>query len=108
MADPYDEFDFTPTEALVLEVLTARYRLGNNSWTFEARSNGAIQKLAARGLVNSKSASVEKATLVWLTEDGIAIMLANKYRSPIKFSKLKKLQKELRARAKAALKESNY
>jgi len=100
MATTYDDFDFTPTEALILEVLAARYRLGNKTWTFESRSNASLKKLADKGLLNFNSASTEGASLVWLTDLGVAILFPNKYSSPVKFSELKKIQKELRKKAK--------
>lgn len=97
----YDEYDFTPTQALILEVLTARYRLGNTSWSLESKVNKSLMGLQEKGFVDFKSASVENASLVWLTDAGVALMFSNKYRSPVEFSRLEKIQRKLRKRAKA-------
>lgn len=101
--DTYESFKFTPTEALVLEVLTARNRLGENVWTLEARLNQTLAKLEARDLIGYKSASVEGYSLVWFTDAGVALMLERKYNGPLKFSELKDHQKSLRKRAQRFL-----
>jgi hypothetical protein len=95
----YDDYNFTPTEELILEVLTARVRLGNNVWTMSNRNKQAFEKLVAKDLIEYKSASVEGHVLVWLTETGEKLLFKNKYNSPVKFSELKDLQKKLRKNA---------
>lgn len=106
MADPiedaYEAFHFTPTEDLIIEVLTARTRLGNQVWTFESRNNKALNQLEVRGLVGYKSASVEGYSLVWFTADGIKLMFGNKYHTPIPYESLKQHQKDLKKRARSA------
>jgi hypothetical protein len=99
MAKSYSDYNFTPTEDLVLEVLTARTRLGEDVWTLSSRNNQALDKLEAKGLVGYKSASIEGYSLVWLTNDGVKLLFKNKYRAPVKFSELKERQKTLRKAA---------
>lgn len=95
-----EEFKLTPTEHLVLESLTARYRLGENSWTFVATANKALISLEEKGLVNWKSSSIENHSLVWFTNKGKALMLARKYTPVTGWKKLKKVNKALRKEAK--------
>ena len=77
----YNSYSFTPTEELVLEVLAARYRLGEICWTFSSRQNAALDKLAVKKLIHWKHGVVENSSLVFLTDTGKAVMLARKYRS---------------------------
>lgn len=60
----------TPSEDLVLEVLVARYRCGESTWTFERRHRRVAERLAERGLVGWQSGIVENTILVWLTDAG--------------------------------------
>lgn len=75
----YGEHKFTPTEALILEVLAARYRLGETCWTFNSQNSVALDKLELKGLVTWKHGVTEHSALVWLTDEGKALMLSNKY-----------------------------
>lgn len=95
----YKKLHFTTTELLILEVLTARARLGNKNWTFESRNATALCSLETRGLIDYKY-SYRRSTLVWLTDAGVALMLKEKYHTPVPFTKLQKLQRQLRKRAK--------
>ena len=61
---------YTPTEYLVMEVLAARYRLGESCWTFPSRVRPALRALQERGFLEWKSGSVERTSLVWLTQAG--------------------------------------
>lgn len=83
-------YTYTPTESLILEVLTARWRLGEHAWTFQSRLKPQLEQLERRGLIGYKSASVEHAYLVWFTEQGYnAYVKSSKYRPPI-FEQLSK------------------
>lgn len=97
----YSFYKFTPTESLVLEVLTARYRLGQNLWTFGTDIVPALNRLEEKKLIDWKSGIVENTTMVWLTDLGQAVLFKNKFEIP---SGLKKRQKELRKTAKTVAK----
>ena len=73
----------TPTQDLVMEVLAARYRLGEECWTFPANRRPAVQYLAEKGLVTWKEGIVERTVLVWLTEAGRARYVTEGYTPPI-------------------------
>jgi hypothetical protein len=62
--------DLTPTEYLVMEVLAARHRLGEATWTFPTSLRPAVTRLAQRGLVWWKRGVVEHTVLVSLTNVG--------------------------------------
>lgn len=83
----------TPTQDLILELLAARYRLGEQAWTFDSRHSGVADQLGALGLVWWKRSVVEKTILIGLTEKGRAEALGDDYVSPVK-----KLQAECDAR----------
>jgi hypothetical protein len=61
--------DFTPTESLILDVLVARFRLGDTLWTFETRNLPALRKLEAKGLIHTNSG---------VTENTVRASLSNK------------------------------
>lgn len=83
---------FSPTEELILEVLAARYRLGENNWSFHKRFKSKIDFLAQRGYVNYKASSVENFLLVSFTDKGKEECLHYDYNPPIlkKYKKKKK------------------
>lgn len=74
---------FTATEDLFLEVLTARYRLGERLWTFEARHKKTARSLEEQGLVWWKSGIVERTIMVGLTDLGKKELLSADYVPPI-------------------------
>jgi len=80
-ADEKDEVVFSPTEELVGEVLVARYRLGEKSWTFKNNALTAIRKLYDKGYVEYKKGTPASPdhTLVWLTDKGRKEFLSYKY-----------------------------
>lgn len=96
----YSDYNFTPTEMLVLETLTARYRLGENVWTFTSKVNKTLGSLETKGVVNWKSAPVENHSLAWFTSEGKALMLRNSYAPREGWGSLKKHNKKLRKEAK--------
>ncbi|MEO3931351.1 hypothetical protein WMO79_00865 [Micrococcaceae bacterium Sec7.4] len=59
---------FTPTEELILDVLVARYRLGDAMWNFEARNMATLRKLEEKGLIHANSGVVENTVNAWLTD----------------------------------------
>lgn len=78
----YSSYDFTPTEELILEVLTARYRLGEKSWTFKSNVNKALTKLENKQLIFWKTAGDGNTSLAFFTPLGKALMLSTKYYNP--------------------------
>ena len=65
----------TPTEDLMMEVLVARFRLGERMWTFDSNQTFIARRLEAKGMVGWKSGIVEKSILVWMTDEGKAIYI---------------------------------
>lgn len=60
-----------PTQYLIMEVLAARYRLGDYAVVLPATVGGSITKLAARGYVDYESGIIDHTLLVWLTDEGL-------------------------------------
>lgn len=69
-----------PTQYLVLDVLAARTRLGDPTWTFPNSVRPALKALAADGLVGYKSAPIGGHQLAWLTEAGRPAAISNRHR----------------------------
>lgn len=57
--------DLTPTEHLVLDVLSARRRLGENLWTFPAQLTPTLRRLESKGYIGWKGGIVEHTCLAW-------------------------------------------
>lgn len=72
----------TPSEDLVLEVLAARYRLGENAWTFKTRHGKALSGLVSKGLVWTKPGVIHQTLLAALTDEGRAAVLSPTYVPP--------------------------
>lgn len=64
----------TPMEYLVLDVMVARYRLGDDSWTFPSTFRPVLQRLNERGYLDHKSGVVYQTRLAWLTVEGAEFM----------------------------------
>lgn len=90
----------TPTEDLCLEVLIARYRLGEPCWTFESRHKPALHKLQSRGLVTVMHGIVENTCRASLTEEGKKEYLSGSYEAPVIKELKKKLKKKKRKKKK--------
>lgn len=74
----------TPSEDLAIDVLMARYRLGERLWTFESRHKKTLEGLAEKGLVNVMHGIVEKTVRASLTKKGYEEFLAgSSYVSPL-------------------------
>lgn len=82
MADKFDTFTLPPTQQLVLEVLAARLRLGEPTWTFSTRMRAALEALEAGGWIGWKEGVVHATANVWLTEAGRHAALDPNYRPP--------------------------
>lgn len=77
----------TPTQNLLLEVLAARYRLGEHLWTFEARHAHQLEKLADLELVDVLSGVSEGTVRAMLTEKGREEVLSDSYTPPQRHEK---------------------
>lgn len=73
----------TPTEDLLIEVLAARFRLGERLWTFDTSTRKAALKLESKGLINLMHGIVEKTYRASLTEAGKALVIDASYSSPL-------------------------
>jgi hypothetical protein len=61
----------TPSQELVIEVLTARYRLGETFWTFSTKHSKAIRGLEDAGHVHAHSGGTENTLRVALTSSAL-------------------------------------
>ncbi len=75
--------ELPPTQYLVLEVLAARYRLGEPYWTFPNRVRPAVGALIEEGLVSEHSGPVEGSFQVRFTDDGLKEALGAGYVTPV-------------------------
>lgn len=91
----------TPTQELVLEVLAARYRLGERHCRVgcHSRCRPAVNALANQGLVGTKGGIVEHTVLAWLTDAGLKRVLDDDYVPPIlkdkRLTEIRQLQRRL-------------
>lgn len=70
------------TQSLVLEVLAARCRLGEQVWPFPNRAKQALDALARVGLVGHQGGIVEGTRNAWLTDKGRTAVLSDTYMPP--------------------------
>jgi hypothetical protein len=70
-------------QALVLEVLAARWRLGETSWTFAGTCRPALEALRRRGLAGWKPGTAPRTVTGWLTERGRGTVLAEDRQPPV-------------------------
>ncbi|AER47533.1 hypothetical protein CL96_gp107 [Mycobacterium phage Firecracker] len=77
--------NITPTAELILEVLAARHRLGEQFWTFPSRRaiRKASRELAEAGLVWVDTAPTPGSFRVGLTEQGKLACIDPKYTPPV-------------------------
>lgn len=61
----------SPTRELILDTLAARWRLGENLWTFDSRLKPQLDWLAEQGLVWTMHGIVEKTLRAGLTDAGL-------------------------------------
>lgn len=73
----------TPTEYLMMEVMTARYRLGEWYWSFPSSLRPAARRLEARNLASWKGGILEKTILVSISDLGKDVFLSDTYVPPI-------------------------
>lgn len=78
-----DSAGLSPTETLILELLIARYRLGEALWTFDATVRKQVRSLASKGYVHELNGIVERTVRARLTDEAIAQFLSYDYVPPI-------------------------
>lgn len=71
-----------PTQYLLLEVLAARYRVGETYWAFPDRVRPAANKLEADGLIWLRSGPAPDCFEARFTDAGRAACLSHPYVSP--------------------------
>jgi hypothetical protein len=82
MTSPVDVDALPPTQYLILDVLTARMRLGEQFWTFPDRLKPAARALEEAGLVWTRSGPAPHAFQVWPTAAFQTMVDASDYRTP--------------------------
>jgi len=78
----FDVGALPPTQYLILEVLGARHRLGENLWPFRSTLAPALRALEQLGLVWTMHGSVENTIRAGLTESGTEAVLSCTYTPP--------------------------
>jgi hypothetical protein len=71
-----------PTQYLILEVLAARRRTGERTWTFPDRLRRQIDNLSWLGLVGWKFGVAQRSVQAWLTAAGQSAILSPNYQPP--------------------------
>lgn len=71
-----------PTQYLILEILAARYRLGEEIWPFPTTVAGALSKLEHAGLIQRMSGTTPKTIRALFTEAGKQVALSESYKAP--------------------------
>lgn len=74
--------DLPPTQYLIMEVLAARHRTGEHTWTFPTRLRPHLRHLATAGLIDWKAGTVHGTALAWLTDTGRSQALGADYTPP--------------------------
>lgn len=72
-----------PTETLILELLIARFRLGEVLWTFDSNVRKQIGSLAQKGYVHEMNGIVPNTVRARLTDEAIGMYLSFDYVPPI-------------------------
>lgn len=74
------DFDeLPPTEQLCLETLAARFRLGEDIWTFKSNVTKALESLEDKGYVFVVHGVIPKSIRARLTPEGVRVMLDESY-----------------------------
>jgi len=71
------------TQLLVLEILAARDRLGESTWTFTDRCRPALRALEDAGLAGWKNGVAQHTVRAWLTDLGRSGVLSGRYIPPV-------------------------
>jgi hypothetical protein len=73
-ADHHLLSSLTPTQELIIEVLTARHRLGEPFWPFTTKLGKSIETLCAFDLVNERSGPVERTVYLSFTPKALRLL----------------------------------
>jgi len=73
----------TAREELALEVLAARFRLGEKIWTFHSKHTGTLDDLERKGLVYTMHGIMSRTLRAGLTEEGQKALLSETYTPPM-------------------------
>jgi len=79
----FDMWGLPPTQSLALEVLAARLRLGEQSWSFAGRHRPALEQLFLLGLVTYERGFEPRTIRARLTEEGRKAATLGTYVSPV-------------------------
>lgn len=104
MTPPTDADQLPPVQYLILELLAARVRTGEQVWSFPDRLRPQLRKLAEAGLIGWKSSPAPGACHAWFLEPGRTLMLLDDFQTPV--TRLEKALEELHgslAEARTAL-----
>lgn len=73
----------TPTENLILELLIARFRLGERLWTFDSNVRKQVVSLASKGYAHEMNGIVPQTVRARLSDEAIAMYVSFDYVPPI-------------------------
>lgn len=73
----------TPTETLILELLIARFRLGERLWTFDSTVRKQVESLAMKGYAHELNGIVPLTVRARLTDEAIGMFVSYDYVPPI-------------------------
>lgn len=82
MTEKSDVDRLPPTLYLILEVLAARYRLGEELWPFPTSVAASLGKLERAGLTSRMHGNTPRTVRARLTEAGKATALGDRYQPP--------------------------
>lgn len=82
-AAPVDTDRLPPTQYLILEVLAARHRLGETTWSFPTSLERPLLALQSAGLVDTFGSTRPKTVRARLTDAGRAAALLDGYETPV-------------------------
>lgn len=79
---PADAWDLPPTQALILEVLGARFRGGDRTWPFPSKYGRSLRALEDAGLIGLQRGFDPRTLCAWLTGKGKERVLKRSYVTP--------------------------
>ncbi len=82
MVEPVDVDKLPPVQYLVLEVLAARHRTGEQLWPFPSRVRPALVALKQLGLIETMHGNVPHTLRARLTEPGLRAVISPTYVPP--------------------------
>lgn len=91
-----DADQLPPVQYLILELLAARIRTGEQVWSFPDRLRPQLRKLAEAGLIGWQSSPAPGACHAWFLDPGRTLMLLDDFQTPV--TRLEKALEELHGR----------